>query len=318
MLLSLRSRCFALVVLGAGLPACEKASDEGGSDAGAGGQAVGGSAGQGGTGGLGGTSAGIGGAAAGSSASGGAAAGRAGEATGGASGAAQAGRAGAGGAAGAGGSAGRAAGGQAGSTLAGGGGGRGGEAASAGDSTLAGAGGEADGPSSCPNPLDTVDVSNLDTSEAFEPYVVSGNTANQIRQSINQNRDSDYDAYTSWYLSWQFGDCEGNGLVITADLTYIYPEWDQPTGAAPDLVTSWETYMDALFCHEYGHAKNGLDCANEVYAALSAIDAGGDCGAQQSEAEATFDSILSDCQARDVKYDADTDHGATMGAVFPP
>jgi predicted secreted Zn-dependent protease len=316
--MSFRARRFALFVLVAILPACEKASDEPGSTAGDGGQAAGGSAGKGGAGGIGATGAGIGGVVAGSPAGGNAASGRAGRATGGASGAAQAGRPSAGGTSGAGASAGRAAGGQAGRAPLAGSGGRGGEAASAGDATLAGAAGEPDEPSSCPNPLDTVDVSNLDSSETFEPYVVSGDTANQIRQSINQNRDSDYDAYTSWYLSWQFGDCEGNGLVITADLTYVYPEWDEPTDSAPDLVTSWETYMDALFCHEYGHAKNGLECANEVYAALSAIDAGGDCGAQQSEAEAAFDSILSDCQARDVQYDADTNHGATMGAVFPP
>ncbi len=200
----------------------------------------------------------------------------------------------------------------------GGSGGRGGEAANAGDSALAGAGGEPDGPSSCANPLEILDVSKLEASETFEPYVVTGDTANQIRQSINQSRASDYDAYTGWYVTWQFDDCAGNGLVVTADITYSFPEWEPAAGASTELVASWETYMDALFCHEYGHAKHGLDCANDVYAALAAIDAGGDCGEQQSEADAAFDAILSDYQTRDAEYDADTSHGATMGAVFPP
>ena len=120
-------------------------------------------------------------------------------------------------------------------------------------------------------------------SPAFEPYVVTGNSANQIRQSINQNRGMDYDAYTGWYLTWAFGDCDGNGLTVTVDVTYQFPEWEPSASASSELVTSWETYVDALFCHEYGHAKNGLDCANDVYTALAAIDAGGDCGKQQAE-----------------------------------
>jgi len=147
---------------------------------------------------------------------------------------------------------------------------------------------------------------------------VTGDTANQIRQSINQNRNMDYDAYTGWYLSWQFGDCAGNGLVVTVDVTYTFPEWEPSASTSAELIASWDTYTDALFCHEYGHAKNGFDCANEVFTALSAIDAGGDCGEQQTEADAAFSTIIDACNQRDVEYDADTNHGATMGAVFPP
>lgn len=197
-------------------------------------------------------------------------------------------------------------------------GGAGSEGASAGSAGLGGAGGDPNEPSGCVNPLETVDVSRLVASEAFEPYVVTGDTANQIRQSIDQNRAMEYDAYTAYYLSWRFGDCAGNGLVVTVDLEYVYPAWEPSAGASAELVESWETYMDALFCHEYGHAKHGLDCANEVFTALSAIDAGGNCGAQQAQADAAFSAILADCNERDVQYDDETDHGATMGARFPP
>jgi predicted secreted Zn-dependent protease len=308
----------ALALLLSALVACGSASDDEGPGPGAGGNASGGSAGSGAAAGHGGTGAGVGGATAGTSAdggtasgNGGAGAGSAGRASGGTSGAGESG-----GAAGRGGSAGL--GGAAGSSALGGGGGNGGQGASAGSSSGAGAGGEGNGPSSCVNPIETVDLSRLDASEAFEPYVVTGNSANQIRQSINQNRGMDYDAYTGWELRWSFGDCAGNGLVVTVDVTYVYPEWEPSANASPELTESWDTYMDALFCHEYGHAKHGLDCANEVFTALSAIDAGGDCNAQQAEADAAFDDILADCNERDVEYDEETDHGATMGAVFPP
>lgn len=318
-----RRPTYALAVLFAALVGCEKASDSAEGGAGEGGDATGGHAGKSGASSFGGTAAGVAGAAAGHSAQGGAAAVGGGAATSGSAGAGSAGRPSAGGASGAGGTSG--AGGSAGSAAGGGRagsatlGGRGGQGASGGGSELAGAGGESDEPSSsCANPLHTVDVSRLLASEAFDPYVVTGDTANQIRESINQNRGMDYDAYTGWSLSWQFGDCAGNGLVVTVDVTYTFPEWEPSASASSELVASWETYTDALFCHEYGHAKNGLDCANEVFTALSAIDTGGDCGEQQTEADAAFGTIIDGCNQRDVEYDADTNHGVTMGAVFPP
>jgi predicted secreted Zn-dependent protease len=168
------------------------------------------------------------------------------------------------------------------------------------------------------DPLDSVDVSRLVASEAFDPYFVTGDNANQIRQNIDQERGMDYDAETDWYVSWQFDDCAGNGLVVTVDVTYKFPEWEPSTSASAELVATWETYTDALFCHEYGHAKHALDCANDVFTALAAIDAGGECGAQQAESEAAFSRILDEYNQLDVQYDADTNHGATMGAVFPP
>ena len=66
------------------------------------------------------------------------------------------------------------------------------------------------------------------------------------------------------------------------------------------------------------HAKHGLDCANEVYAALAAIDARGDCAKQQAEANAAFATIIDEYNELDIQYDDETNHGATMGAVFPP
>lgn len=195
-------------------------------------------------------------------------------------------------------------------------GGSGGNGASA---PISGAGGETNEPGSpCADPMDTEDTSRLIASEARAPYFVSGMTAAQIRRSIDQNRARDYDAYTDWYVTWGFGDCNGNGLVVTVEVTYTYPEWDAPATASSDLVASWEAYMDALFCHEYGHAKHGLECANEVYTALAAIDAGGNCGEQQTKAAAAFDTILQKYNELDLRYDDDTSHGATMGAVFPP
>jgi hypothetical protein len=40
--------------------------------------------------------------------------------------------------------------------------------------------------------------------------------------------------------------------------------------------------------------------------------------ARSDLASEIFDGILADCRAREVSYDTDTNHGASMGAIFPP
>lgn len=198
-----------------------------------------------------------------------------------------------------------------------GGGAGSGDGGAGGDGGAAGAAGNTG--SACANPTTTVDISNLTVDDVVETYTVTGSSANEIRQSINATRDGDYDAFTSWYLTWRYSNdaCDGSGLVLLVEIAYSLPEWDEPPAADPALADEWDAYMDALYCHEYGHARIGLEAANEVYTTLSAIDAGGDCSAQQTQADAEFQRILADYVAREIAYDEATNHGATMGAIFP-
>lgn len=145
-----------------------------------------------------------------------------------------------------------------------------------------------------------------------------GSTASQLRSSINANRGHDYDAQTNWYIHWSYKNCAAPEWTVTLTIDYSLPNWDWPASADPVLVTQWRTYLSALYCHEYGHGKLGLDCANRIYDDLASIPGNVDCNAVSSAANARFQSILADCQAKEANYDAQTNHGATMGALFPP
>jgi len=171
---------------------------------------------------------------------------------------------------------------------------------------------------SCPPPLATGDVSHLMAMEHEDDYSVMGNTASQLRASINANRGQDYDALTTWNIEWSVKTCATSTWSVALDVSYRLPKWDAPAGADTVLVAQWRSYWDALHCHEYGHGQLGLDCAHRVYDALAALPGNNDCAALSSSAKPVFDDILADCHTREVKYDADTNHGATMGAVFPP
>jgi predicted secreted Zn-dependent protease len=218
--------------------------------------------------------------------------------------------------------AGAAGGGAAGTTVAGAGGtsaGTAGGDAAAGAAGAAGHAGSAGaGLTHCPEPLVAGDTSHLDATEHVETYAVSGTTAQQLRQSIDTNRGHEYDAETVWNIHWSFQNCQDPQWSLTLDIAYSMPSWAAPSTADAALLDSWHTYLDALYCHEYGHGEIGLDCANAVYDALSDLQPTGDCDALSVAATTEFESVLAECRTRETAYDADTNHGATMGAVFPP
>jgi predicted secreted Zn-dependent protease len=188
-----------------------------------------------------------------------------------------------------------------------------------GSSTTGGSAGTgASGGASCDDPAATADMSHGTVASSVETYTVTGDTADEIRASIDANRGRDYDALTTWNITWTFQNCASPTFDVALDVVYDMPEWDEPTSAEPALVSSWDTYMDALYCHEYGHATLGIECANAVYAAFELVQGSSDCDAVQADAQMRFDTVLATYLAEEVEYDLETNHGATMGAVFPP
>ncbi|MEO6601719.1 MAG: DUF922 domain-containing protein [Polyangiaceae bacterium] len=154
--------------------------------------------------------------------------------------------------------------------------------------------------------------------EHEDDYIVMGTTSQELRRSIDSNRGQDYDAFTNWDIQWRVKSCATSIWSVSLDVGYRLPKWDPPANADQVLVAQWQRYDTALHCHEYGHAEIGLACANRVYVALSALPGNSDCVALSKSATAAFNQILSDCRTADVKYDTATNHGATMGATFPP
>jgi predicted secreted Zn-dependent protease len=179
---------------------------------------------------------------------------------------------------------------------------------------MAGSGGT--GTMGCGDPLVSEDTSRLDAMDDVETYEVVGHTAREIRASMNERREGDYDGRTDWDIRWSFDDCSSPRWTISLTIVYTLPEWLPSEEDDDALVDAWVTYLDALYCHEYGHGRLAVQCANEIYEAVNALP--DDCGTIQAAASAVVDDVLETCRERDVAYDDATNHGATMGAVFPP
>lgn len=141
-------------------------------------------------------------------------------------------------------------------------------------------------------------------------YTVEGNSAAALRESLNR-RHPGWDGYTHWNIHWDAadGDCSQDpaesGMSITVDL----PRWDPPADAAPELRQHWERYSQALTLHEAGHVQ----LAREGYARLQTALKQADC----RSADQAANDVLQEMRAADIRYDSDTDHGATQGARFP-
>jgi hypothetical protein len=70
-----------------------------------------------------------------------------------------------------------------------------------------------------------------------------------------------------------------------------------------------------LLAHEYGHANTGSAFERNFARAAAGVTAPG-CGDLDRALRAQFDSLLKQANAEDIAYDAQTQHGATQGAVF--
>jgi predicted secreted Zn-dependent protease len=152
-------------------------------------------------------------------------------------------------------------------------------------------------------------------------YDVTGSTACELRMSMNELRPKDpyehdrsVDAFTDWYISWNWpgygtDDCDLSAAVVEYRIQVILPRWEPPADAPPELIIQWKTYIHNLVIHEKGHGDNILNHYLDVKTAIQS--------ATCSTAEAAAQKVLDQLRQFDTNYDSETRHGETQGAVFP-
>jgi predicted secreted Zn-dependent protease len=153
-----------------------------------------------------------------------------------------------------------------------------------------------------PATLDTVTFTNA----TARFYTVTGETANQIRNSLNQNRPGSYDAYAAWNFQWN--GC-GQDFQVTYTITVDFPEWSPPAAPDDDLVRNWNRYINALALHEQGHVDLVVDSIPYFIETMQ--------NAPCNQVNATGQQLLDEINQINVQYDEETNHGETQGAIFP-
>ncbi|MFH1149194.1 MAG: DUF922 domain-containing protein [Actinomycetota bacterium] len=178
------------------------------------------------------------------------------------------------------------------------------------------------GGASVPTSAAVEDRPGLSTSVSFEYYDVTGRTSTDLITAMETEGPEGYWAYTHWYVDYEYaGEKTAAGyrtgpVAVAADVTIILPRWNPPPGASPELVSRWERMVRAVRTHEEGHRDIGFSTGQRLLDALEALPAYSSREALDLAVGDTAASIISDGQARDASYDAETDHGESQGATL--
>ena len=177
-----------------------------------------------------------------------------------------------------------------------------------------------------PGPTNSVTATQSANQAAIEHaqiiyYDVTGSTASELRASMNELRTKDpydnnhpVDAYTDWYISWNWpgygtNNCDLSAASVTYSIKVSLPRWNAPANTSPELIAKWETYIQLLTFHEKGHVDNVVNNYLSVKIAIQ----GATCSTAEAEAQRALESL----RKFDSSYDSETKHGETQGAVFP-
>lgn len=114
-------------------------------------------------------------------------------------------------------------------------------------------------------------------------------------------------AFTDWEAHWTLTD---SGPRVRFHAVVTLPRWQPPRLDSTDLLDRWTRFRAAVAAHEQGHVDIGLAAARALSATLA--DAPPHPGAWADMAHAVVSPYL-DLERR---YDAETRHGATQGAVL--
>ncbi len=180
-------------------------------------------------------------------------------------------------------------------------------------------------PSATPHPSPAIH-----TTRTIHYYDIQGNSASDLRQQMSTLGPPDkksgkiFDARTDWEIAWRFyyqnslgGDCSIARAEVDVNLTFTFPRWLTPAEVSPGLLQKWENYQRALTAHEEHHAKLALAGGEAIYSAILAVPPAAACPDLESSANAAARQTFQQVQAQQEKYDSETNHGATQGAVFP-
>ena len=147
-------------------------------------------------------------------------------------------------------------------------------------------------------------------------YEITGTTATELWASMHQlgprDASGEHAAETTWYVSWTFqpdasGTCQATG--VSTRITVTFPHWTPPVGTSPALVADWDRFVAALATHEEGHVQIVQSGVPNIAPAI----ASGGCQTANTAAGA----VMTQIQQQSDAYDAQTNHGASQGAVFP-
>lgn len=166
----------------------------------------------------------------------------------------------------------------------------------------------------------------VETTVAMKTYPVDGSDETAILHAMARAApriDGDlFFGLTLTELSFRFSHRETAAECVVSDVRVglsvqtTLPEWTPGPGAGSDLHRDWARFASSLRRHEDRHrvlAEAGAVRVRDALAGLAAPT----CAALDTEARHRADRVRIETDAEHRRYDDETGHGHTQGAVWP-
>jgi predicted secreted Zn-dependent protease len=157
-------------------------------------------------------------------------------------------------------------------------------------------------------------------------YDIHGRTAPELvaemRRLGPKTSGSSFFGETRTPIRWDWRTRNDGALCqVTSARVYVrsqitLPRWTPPADTVPGLAAQWQEFLGALEQHEIGHKDISGREAQEILHRLQSMSTS--CASLTTEAKRLTDGIIARGSAEQARYDIDTRHGLTQGAVFPP
>lgn len=158
-------------------------------------------------------------------------------------------------------------------------------------------------------------------------YEVEGLSRSEISAALRAHgpsvRGQQFFGLTEWEMSAGYlpakieGGCAVDDLTVRVSTTTHLPQWPSDAVASEALREAWDRFVMALTHHEHGHRVLAEQAAEVVRQRLLTVSAP-TCAALDGMARGAMADVMREYEARQHAYDADTEHGRTQGAVWPP
>ena len=162
-------------------------------------------------------------------------------------------------------------------------------------------------------------------------YDIYGTDESTLRSEMNQKGhhagDGEvYDAHTEWNIGWKYwfkqekDSCSVGSVRVTVMVKLNLPRWQDSSGAAQaseSLRSKWKQFSEALLIHENIHKDYAITAGQEIHDAILRLPGSPGCDELKTKVSETGKIMVAGVATKNEKFDADTDHGRTQGAIFP-
>jgi len=144
-----------------------------------------------------------------------------------------------------------------------------------------------------------------------------------LRLGVPRAGGHGYAGQLRWSLHWDTrstADSSGCKVVeanVYLQTTMLTPMWAPPAYTKQTVVAEWERFLHALEVHEQGHRRIAVTGATRVWQAIMGVTAPS-CELIAGLVQAVAQPLVADLRRAEERYDIDTQHGETQGALFRP